>query len=208
MGRRRRQRFNLSIPRIGGKPWAPWSATAIRKCRWPRSRDSPPPMPVFAWRLARIKCRHGSADARSAQALVAAWPKFDDDFQRSAAVGAAARNPAATPSRGTSTARMLPSRNCSRCHLAQRIGEKTMPPLRRNSSSPSPPNLPSADALKRTILDTLAKVGEGCAAMTPEAFRRARQTARQRRQRQRLPLAAKWDKAGALKPRSPRSRRR
>ena len=56
----------------------------------------------------------------------------------------------------------------------------------------------SADALKRSILDTLGKSLKDAPAMTPELSAALGQAARQRRQRQRAPLAAKWDKAGEL----------
>jgi len=135
----------------------------------------------------------------TAKALVAAWPKLDDDFQRSAAVGAAFQNSAASISAALDSADpnlLAPLVGA----LAQNIGDKNDLAAAEKlvvalSSKPA-----SADALKRSILDTLSRSLKDAPAMTPSLSAALGKLLNGGASGSALPLAAKWDRAGALKP--------
>ena len=137
-----------------------------------------------------------------AKALVTAWSKFDDDFQRSAAIGAAAANPAA--SIGAALDAANPG---SLAPLVQQLTQRLADHDDRDDTSATaklvitlaskPAN---ADALKRTILETLGKSLKTTPVMTPELSAALGKLLASGASGSALPLAAKWDKAGALKP--------
>jgi len=202
--------------------------------------------------------------ANIALAIVTAWPRLDDDFQRSAAVGAASRNPVAAISAaldasgragfqpavpgilpGTSDVDRPPHRE-----TPSTDGRKQTPdaPGKIPGAAGNIPALPdvslaplvaaltegitsaddaaklviilankpaAGDALKRTILDGLARSVKDTPAMTPElsaAFGKLLgsgaasagananlSNANANLASSALPLAARWDTAGALK---------
>ncbi len=135
--------------------------------------------------------------AFTAEAIVAAWPKFDDDFQKSAAVGALAGYS------GDAIPAILKSGDASLAPIAsilvQGIGEKND----ANAAAKLVVSLASApataDALKRSILDTLGKSLKDAPAMTPELSSSLAKLLASGASGSVLPLAAKWDKTGALK---------
>ncbi len=184
--------------------------------------------------------------AATAAGIVAAYAKLDDDFQRSAAVGAASRNPAAVIAAALdaaggragvppAAAGILPG--ASNVEKTSPANERK-PTLEGSGRIPDPagetPALPpdaqslapliaalmqtitapdeaaklviaiagkpaSADALKRTILDSLAKNVKGAPAMNAELSTALGKLLASGASGSVLPLAAKWDKAGALK---------
>jgi uncharacterized protein len=130
-----------------------------------------------------------------AKMIVSAWPKFDDDYQRSAAVGAASRNPAAVIAAALDSAdstALTPLVSA----VAQGIaaGDSAAKLVVVLAGKPA-----SADALKRSILDSLAKNVKDAPAMTPELSAALAKLLASGASGSALPLAAKWDKAGALK---------
>lgn len=147
-------------------------------------------------RLAALRAVAASAmNEPAAKALAAAWPKFDDDYQRSAAVGAAARNPAAV------IAAALDSANAPA--LAPLITAVT-----RSLNDPAAAaqlvialaaKPASADALKRSVLDAVTKNVKDAPAMTPALSAALAKLLMSDASASVLPLAAKWDKAGTLK---------
>jgi putative membrane-bound dehydrogenase-like protein len=152
-----------------------------------------------AVRVAALRALAASAlNDAGAKAVVAAWPKFDDDFQRSAAVGAASRNPA------TAISAALDSGDSSLTpfvsQLAQAIGEKNDADAASKLIVALAAKPASADALKRSILDTLGKSLKAAPAMTPELTKSLGQLLSGGAAGSVLPLAANWDKSDALKP--------
>jgi putative membrane-bound dehydrogenase-like protein len=135
----------------------------------------------------------------AAKALVTAWPKFDDDFQRSAAIGAAAANPAASIGAALDAANpgsLAPLVQ----QLTQRLADQgdTSAAAKLVISLASKPA--NADALKRSILETLGKSLKTTPVMTPELSAALGKLLASGASGSALPIAAKWDKAGALKP--------
>lgn len=130
-----------------------------------------------------------------AKALVAAWPKLDDDFQRSAAVGAASRNPAAVIAAALDSADAA-----SLAPLVAALTQNLTAPedaaklVVALSGKPA-----SADALKRSILDSLNKTVKGEPSMNAELTAALTKLLSSGASAAVLPLAAKWDKAGVLK---------
>ncbi len=139
----------------------------------------------------------GVADA-TGRAVVAAWPKLDDDFQRSAAIGVAIKNTAASlvaaldSGEPRSFAPLVGA-------LAQGIGEKNDTAAAGKLVVSLADKPASADALKRTILDTLGKDLKDTPEMTPELSASLEKLLASGASGSALPLAAKWDKAGTLK---------
>ena len=136
-----------------------------------------------------------SADA--VKSLLTAWPKLDDDFQRSAAVGAAAQDPAACIAAALEggDASLAPLVN----QLVEKVGEKNDGAAAAKlvialSSRPS-----SADALKRSILESLGKSLKAEPEMTAALADALKQLLASGASDAVLPLVAKWDKAGQLK---------
>jgi putative membrane-bound dehydrogenase-like protein len=131
----------------------------------------------------------------NAPVLVAAWGKFDDDFQRSAAIGAASRIPAAVIAAAldsTDAQALTPLVSA----LTQTIsgGEDAAKLVVALSAKPA-----SADALKKSILEGLGKTVKETPAMTPELGAALGKLLASGASSSALPLAAKWDKAGTLK---------
>ncbi len=130
----------------------------------------------------------------AAKALIAAWPKFDDDFQRSAAIGAASRNPAASIAAAldsSDAAALAPLVSA----LAQTVnGEDAGKLVILLAGKPA-----SADALKKSILGVLTKNVKDAPAMTPDLSAALTKLLASGASGSALPIAAKWDKAGALK---------
>ncbi|HEX2746704.1 MAG TPA: ThuA domain-containing protein, partial [Verrucomicrobiales bacterium] len=149
-------------------------------------------------RLAALRSL-GSAsyNADIAKTIVTAWPKFDDDWQKSAAVGALAKNAAAA------IAAILDSGDASLATLvstlSQSIGEKNDADSAAKLVTALASKPASADALKRSILDTLGKSLKAEPPMTPELTTALTQLLSSGASGSALPLAAKWDKAGSLK---------
>jgi putative membrane-bound dehydrogenase-like protein len=134
-----------------------------------------------------------------AKAVIAAWSKFDDDFQKSAAIGAASRNSAAA------IAAALASPDATALtplvtQLAAGVAEK-------NDSAAAAKLVVSlaaapvtADALKRSILDTLSKSLKDAPAMTPEISSALSKLLAGGASGSALPLAAKWTNFTSQKP--------
>ena len=103
---------------------------------------------------------------QTTRAIIAAWPKFDDDFQKSAAVGALAQNSA------VAIAAILDSGSADLAQLAsiltQSIGEKNDSAAAAKLVIALSDKPASADGLKRSILDTLGKSMKAAPEMTPE----------------------------------------
>lgn len=133
----------------------------------------------------------------TAKFIIAAWPKFDDDWQKSAAVGALAQNSAAA------IAAILDSGDTSLAQLAsiltQSIGEKNDTAAAAKLVTALAGKPAGADALKRSILDTFAKSLKAAPEMTSELSAALGKLLASGASGSALPLAAKWDKSGALK---------
>jgi hypothetical protein len=144
----------------------------------------------------RTRC--GKLNDAGAKAIIAAWPKLDDDFQRSAAIGAASRNAtvAISAALDSGDASLTPLVG----QLAQAIGEKNDAEAASKLIVALAAKPAKSDALKRSILDTLGKSLKAAPAMTPELTRALGQLLGGGAAGSVLPLAAKWDKAGSLKP--------
>jgi putative heme-binding domain-containing protein len=128
-----------------------------------------------------------------AQSIVAAWPKFDDEFQRSAAVAAASRNPAAAIAAALDSPdapALAPLVNALTQNIDAEAAGKLVVVL---AGKPA-----SLDGLKRGILDGLGKSMTDVPAMTPELSAALGKLLTGAASGQALPLAAKWDKSGAL----------
>ena len=111
--------------------------------------------------------RSGDVTDEAARGIIAAWPKFDDDFQRSAAVGAASRNPPAAIAAALDSARSRRSTPFVSAACANGSPRKASDAAAKLvivlAGKPA-----SADPLKRSILDTLGKSLKEAPAMTPE----------------------------------------
>ncbi len=133
-----------------------------------------------------------------AKAVIAAWPKFDDDFQKSAAIGAAAQNPAASIAAALDSADPAPLAPLV-SQLVAAIGAKNNADAAAKLVVSLAAKPASADALKRSILDTLGKSLKEAPPMTAELSTALGKLLAGGTSGSALPLAAKWDKAGALK---------
>jgi putative membrane-bound dehydrogenase-like protein len=130
--------------------------------------------------------------------LVVAWPKLDDDFQRSAAVGAALQNPAACIAAALDSADPAPLAPLV-AQLADSIGRKNDTDAAAKLVIALAAKPASADALKGAMLDKLNRSLKAAPAMTPELSAALAKLLVSGANSSVLPLAAKWDKAGALK---------
>ena len=152
-----------------------------------------------AVRLAALRAiAAGAASDGAAKALIAAWPKFDDDFQRSAAVGAAMQNPAASIAAALDSADPAPLAPLV-AQLADSIGRKNDTNAAAKLVIALAGKPASADALKGAMLDKLGKSLKDAPAMTPELSAALARLLTSGASGSVLPLAAKWDNAGALK---------
>lgn len=154
--------------------------------------DNDPPV-----RLAALRALAAGAFAdETAKALISAWPKFDDDFQKSAAVGAASKNPSASIAAALDSpdpAALSPLVNA----LTQSLTNADEAAKLVISLSTKPA---AADPLKASILDSLAKTVTGSPTLTPALTEALGKLLSSGASGSALPLAAKWDKSGSLKP--------
>lgn len=130
----------------------------------------------------------------AAEAVVHEWAKFDDDFQRSAAIGAAAHDPVAAISAAldSSDAQALAPLVTA---LAQNIKASEAGKLVvALADKPA-----STDKLKRSVLEDLSKHVKDAPTMTPELSAAMGKLLGGELSGAVLPLATKWDKSGALK---------
>ncbi|RYD38275.1 MAG: c-type cytochrome [Verrucomicrobiaceae bacterium] len=128
----------------------------------------------------------------TAKLIVAEWPKFEDDFQRSAAVGAAVRNPAAA------IAAALDSANPASLaqlvtQLADSIGDKNNADAAVRLVTLLAGKTSGSDDLKRGALDALTKSLKAVPAMTPELKNALSTLLQGGASASALPLAVKWD---------------
>ena len=134
----------------------------------------------------------------AAKQLIAAWPKLDDDFQRSAAVGAASRNPAASIAAvldSPDSAGLIPM-------VAQLVDiiardQNTAAAAKLVISLAGKPE--SANPVKASILESLGQKLKDAPAMTPALSTALGKLLASGVSGSALPLAAKWDRDGALK---------
>jgi putative membrane-bound dehydrogenase-like protein len=149
-------------------------------------------------RLAALRALAASPlNDAGAKAVITAWSKFDDDFQRSAAVGAASRNPASAISAALDSgdASLTPLVG----QLAQSIGEKNDSEAASKLIVSLAAKPAGADPLKRSILDTLGRSLKTAPAMTPDLTKALGELLGGGASGSVLPIAANWDKSGALK---------
>ena len=132
-----------------------------------------------------------------AKTIISAWSKFDDDWQRSAAVGALNQNPSAAIAAALDSA--------DSAQYAQLVGQLASAIAWRNNVDAAAKLVvalagkpASTDALKSAILEKLGKLKDA-PAMTPELSAALAKLLVSGANSSVLPLAAKWDKAGALK---------
>ena len=148
-------------------------------------------------RLAALRSLPRSGSQKVVSAIIAAWPKFDDDFQKSAAVGALAGNApdaiAAILDSGSADLAQLAS------ILTQSIGEKNDGAAAANLVIALSDKPASADDVKRGILDTLAKSLKAAPEMSPELTTALTKLLTSGAAGSSLPIASQWDKTGSLK---------
>ncbi len=129
----------------------------------------------------------------AANAIIAAWPKFDDDFQKSAAIGAASRNPSAAIAAALDSpdpAALSPLVNALTQSLTNADDAAKL--VISLSSKPS-----AADPLKSSILESLAKNVTGTPDLTPTLIQSLAKLLASGASGSALPLAAKWEKSGS-----------
>ncbi len=136
-------------------------------------------------------------DAEAARAIVAVWPRLDDDFQRSAAVGAAAGKPEACIAEALKAKENGPLVSLVE-QLVLGIAEKNQSAaaaalVQSLATAPA-----SADALARAILEPLGRTLKEVPPMTPGLVEALRKLMSGRLGAAALPVAAAWDKAGVL----------
>ncbi len=140
----------------------------------------------------------GEISDATAQAVIAAWPKFDDDFQRSAAVGAASRNPAgsiAAALDSAESAALVPLVS----QLASTIASENQTAAAAKLVVVLAGKPDSTDALKRSILDVLGTGLKDIPALSPEVTGALTTLLSGSVSGSALPLASKWDREGKLK---------
>lgn len=146
-----------------------------------------------AVRLAALRAlAAGDVSDRAAQALIAAWAKFDDDFQRSAAIGAAAKNPAA------SIAAVLDAADPSSLtplinNLVSRLAEANDSAAAARLVIALAEKPASADSLKARILDTLSRSLQQTPEMTAELKAALSKLLTSGASSSALPVVVKWD---------------
>ena len=153
--------------------------------------------PDASVRLATLRAlASGSLSDEAAKAIINAWPKFDDDFQKSAAVGAASKNPSAT------IAAALDSPDAAA--LSPLVNALTRSLTNADEAAKLVISLSTkraaADPLKASILDSLSKTVTDSPALTPALTEALGKLLASGASGSALPLAAKWDKSGSLKP--------
>jgi putative membrane-bound dehydrogenase-like protein len=135
--------------------------------------------------------------AAAVAAVVKAWPRFADDYERSAAVGVLAANSAAAIAAilDSGSEQLSPVASI----LAQTMGEKNDTGAAAALVEALAAKPASADGLKRGILDTLAKSLKAVPAMTPQLAGAFKSLLSGGAAGSALPLAAAWDREGALR---------
>lgn len=128
----------------------------------------------------------------TANLIVAAWPKFEDDFQRSAAVGAAAQNPAAAIAAALESSDPGPLAGLV-TQLAGIIGDKNETAAAAQLVTTLAGKAAGADDLTRGVLDALAKSLKTPPAMTPELKAALTTLLQSGASASALPLAVSWD---------------
>ncbi|OYV05192.1 MAG: hypothetical protein CFE26_12880, partial [Verrucomicrobiales bacterium VVV1] len=153
--------------------------------------------PDASVRLATLRAlASGTISDEASKAIIAAWPKFDDDFQKSAAVGAASKNPSAAIAAALDSpdpAALSPLVNA----LTQSLTNADEAAKLVISLSTKPA---AADPLKASILNSLSKNVVDSPALTPALTEALGKLLSSGASGSALPLAAKWDKSGSLKP--------
>ncbi len=150
-------------------------------------------------RLALLRAMGALAPGDVAAAkIVTAWPTFTDDYQRSAAIGALSLNPTAAIAAALDDPDPAP--------LAPVVGQLTQLMAEKQDATAAAKLVialagkpTSADALKRSILDTLGRSLTQTPPMTPELSAALEKLLSSGASGAVLPLAAKWDTSGALK---------
>ncbi|MCE9610989.1 MAG: ThuA domain-containing protein [Chthoniobacter sp.] len=168
--------------------------TTLNKALIPLLNDSDAQVRLAALRALAA----AEVDDAAAKQVVASWPKHDDDFQRSAAVGAALQNPAASIAAALDSADPAPLAPLV-AQLADSIGRKNDTDAAARLVVALAAKPASADALKGAMLDKLNRSLKAAPEMTPELSAALAKLLVSGANASVLPLAAKWDKAGALK---------
>ena len=138
-------------------------------------------------------------DAQSAKAIVAIFPKLTDDLTKSVAVAAAASNPvavikAAFDGENPEALREL-VKNIASVIVEKQDADAFAKIIAAIANKPT-----ATDALKRLVLEAAAAVKtQPRASVSPEALRTLLHSANPDISAAALPLAATWDKSGALK---------
>ncbi len=154
--------------------------------------DSDPQVRLAALRALAAE---GLSEA-SAKALVAAFPKLEDDFQRSAAIAAAAGSPSRVLSLALDVAEPA-----AVAPLVGALTQALTDPAEVSKLVVSLAGKPaSTDGLKRSILESLARTVESAPAMSVELGEAFTKLLNGGAAAAALPLAVNWDKAGVLKP--------
>ena len=149
-------------------------------------------------RLAALRAlSSGDVTDEAARGIIANWSKFSDDFQRSAAVGAASKNAPAAIAAALDSGD--PALTTFAGQLAQRVAEKGEAAAAGQLVIMLAGKPASADPVKRAILDTLGKSLRQAPPMSPELSKALTQLLASGASGSVLPLAAKWDSAGSLK---------
>lgn len=129
-----------------------------------------------------------------AKAIINAWPKLDDDFQKSAAVAAASRNPPAVLAAAfdnADPAALTPLISAVAKNLdADTAGKLVI------SMADKPDG---AETIKRTVLETLGRNAKEVPTTSPNLSMALGKLLDSNLSGAVLPLAAKWDKDGVLK---------
>ncbi|MEO8354190.1 MAG: PVC-type heme-binding CxxCH protein, partial [Chthoniobacteraceae bacterium] len=143
--------------------------------------------------LRALGARHVTDEV--AAAVVKAWPKLDDNYQRSAAVGTAAQNPTAA------IAAALDSQDAA--GVAPLVAEVSPDITFANDAAKLVLILAakpaSVDPIKRAVLDALVRNLKDPPPLTPEISTALTSLLASGASASALPLAAQWDKAGTLK---------
>ena len=145
---------------------------------------------------ALLAASSGTVSNEAAKALVTAWPTLDDDFQKSAAVGAASRNPSSAIAAALNSpdpAALSPLVNALTQSLTN--ADEAAKLIISLSSKPA-----TADPLKASILASLTKTVPDSPTLTPALTTALGKLLSSGAGGSALPLAAKWDKSGSLKP--------
>lgn len=141
----------------------------------------------------------GVVSDETAKAIIAAWPKLDDDWQRSAAVGAAMKNPSGSIAAALDSADPAP--------LAPLVKELASGVADHNDAEAAAKLVvslagkpASTDALKAEILNILGRELKKAPTLTPELSAALSALLDSGVSQSALTLVSKWDTDGALRP--------